>query len=146
MNPYLVGYLGMVSFFLAHAIARASYETGKHSGEALVTPMPRYNPSVMVYPSDVMVDIVEVEQTMEKYVAEQSIPMDLLMGSGSQESQHHMVAELKRDLEYRVFEGIKKFVKIGEVTDERGLAAFPCKTFRASILVGKERKDGLGKW
>ena len=130
MNPFLVGYIGMVGFFLSHAVARAAYACGKDQQyEMPFIPEFHNNPSGMV----------EAEKRMEIYVAERQIPMDMLMMTSSEDIRNEMLDDLTRDLEYTIFEGIREFIKIEEYRyDGRGDPPFPCKTFRASIRVAKD--------
>lgn len=132
MNPFLVGYIGMLGIFMTHAIARASYSSGFNKAMYLTEPLqPCYshNPSGMV----------EAEKRMEIYVAERQIPMDMLMMASSEDIRNEMLDDLTRDLEYTIFEGIREFIKIEEYRyDGRGDPPFPCKTFRASIRVAKD--------
>lgn len=130
MNPFLVGYIGMLGIFMTHAIARAAYDYGKgQQYEMPFIPQFHHNSSGMV----------EAEKRMEIYVAERQIPMDMLMMASSEDIRNEMLDDLMRDLEYTIFEGIREFIKIEEYRyDGRGDPPFPCKTFRASIRVAKD--------
>lgn len=130
MNPFLVGYIGMLGIFMTHAIARAAYDCGKgQQYEMPFIPQFHHNSSGMV----------EAEKRMEIYVAERQIPMDMLMMTSSEDMRNEMLDDLTRDLEYTIFEGIREFIKIEEYRyDGRGDPPFPCKTFRASIRVAKD--------
>lgn len=130
MNPYLVGYLGMIGFFLSHAIARAAYDCGKgQQYEMPFIPEFHHNPSGMI----------ETEMRMERYVAERQIPMDMIMMTSTEEMRNGMIDDVKRDLEYTIFESIREFIRVEEFKEDgRGDLLFPCKIFRASIMVGKD--------
>lgn len=130
MNPFLVGYIGMIGFFLSHAVARAAYDCGKEQQyEMPFIPQYHQNPSGMI----------ESEMRMETYVAEQHIPMNMVMMASSEDMRNQMIDAVKRDLEYTIFDGLKSYIKIEEMYyRDKEDPPFPCKTFRASIRVAKD--------
>lgn len=134
MNPFLVGYLSMFSLFMAHAVARAAYDSGFNKAMYLTEPL---RPC---YSSNQHGTMLVVEKEMEKYVAEKYIPMNTLMHSSSEWMRDQMEDDIKRDLEHTIFDGIKEHIKIEEFKEDgRGDPPFPCKRFRASIMVGKDK-------
>ena len=133
MNPFLIGYIGMLGIFMTHALARASYDCGFDKAMYLTEPL---RPC---YSSNPRGEMVEVEKRMEKYVAQQNIPMDRLMMSSSEWMRNEMEDHVKRDLEHAIFDGIKEHITIEEFKEDgRRDPPFPCKIFRASIMVGKD--------
>lgn len=133
MNPFLVGYIGMLGIFMTHAIARAAHSSGFKQAMYLTEPLQP------CYSSNPYGSMLEVEKKMEKYVAEQHIPFDILMQSSSEWMRNDMEDRLKRDLEHAIFDGIKEHITIEEFKEDgRRDPPFPCKVFRASIMVGRD--------
>ena len=129
MNPFLVGYLGMIGFFLSHAVARVAYDCGKSQPyEMPFIPEFHHNPSGMI----------ESEMRMETYVAERQIPMDMVMMASSEEMRNEMIEDVIRDLEYTIFDGLRPYIKVKEINYRDREEPFPCRTFRASIRVAKD--------
>ena len=136
MNPFLVGYIGMLGIFMTHAIARVAYACGKEQSTLITYESPR---SHYRFPSDNPCENIEVEMSMERYVAERHIPMDMVMMISSEDMRNEMIDEVKRDLEYTIFDGLRAYITIKEFKEDgRRDLPFPCKTFRASIRVAKD--------
>lgn len=144
MNPFLVGYIGMLGVFLTHAIARASYAIGKEQAKEVIVEKRikvyekvgiGYNKLIRCTP-DMTAKNIEVTQEMEKFECFANMPPYYHMDKYEENDWRDHV---KRDLEERIFDGLKPFMVFEEIEDERGEPPFRYKTFRSSIFVGKKK-------